>query len=217
MGMFDFLKKREKAEEKTEIKQEVQIPKPQKSEKILTELPEFPTMMEEKVSPLPKLEPFKDFAKQEIEIPSLEKEYVEKSVSYPEKTITTEFGELKKEVEEQEIEKEIELPPMLKEEVELPTMLKEEAEKEISLPAKIKIPERRTFSSKKPVFVNVKSYQGISDEISIITTIIEESEDIVNRLNNIKTRENNELKKLHDSLDGLNKKIIAVDDILSKG
>ena len=179
---------------------------------MLTELPEFPIMAEEDVSPLPKLGPLSELEKSEIKIPSLEETGLGKPVIHPEKSITPKFGELRKEVEEQEIE----LPPLLKEEVELPIMVGEETKKEISLPAKIKIPEKRIFSSKKPVFVNVKRYQGISDEINLVIKIIEGSEEIVNRLNNIKTRENNELKKLHDSLDGLNKRIILVDDILSK-
>ncbi len=188
---------------------------------MLTELPEFPTMAEENFSPLPKIEPLSELEKSEIKIPSLEETSVEKPVIHPEKSITPEFGELKKEVEEQEIELPLGLgeefeKPRSKEEVEPLVSLKEEAEKRF-VPKKIKTADERTFSPKKPVFVNVKSYQGISDEINLVTTILEESEDVVNRLNNIKTRENNELKKLHDSLDGLNKKIIAVDDILSKG
>ena len=201
--MFDFLKKKQEAEEKTGINEEIQTPKPQNSEKMLTELPEFPTMPDEDITPLPKLEPLSELEKSEINIPLLEETGVEKPVIHPEKNIAPEFGELKKEVEEQEIE--------------LPTMLMEETEKKISLPSKIKMPEKRTFNPKKPVFVNVKSYQEISNEINLVTAIIEESEEVVNRLNNIKIRENNELKKMHDSLEGLNKKIIAVDDILSKG
>ncbi len=221
MAMLDFLKKKKEAEEKTETKQEAQIPEPKKSEKMLTELPEFPTMAEENFSPLPKIEPLSELEKSEIKIPSLEETSVEKLVIHPEKSITPEFGELKKEVEEQEIELPLGLgeefeKPRSKEEVEPLVSLKEEAEKRF-VPKKIKTADERTFSPKKPVFVNVKSYQGISDEINLVTTILEESEDVVNRLNNIKIRENNELKKLHDSLDGLNKKIIAVDDILSKG
>jgi len=225
MGMFDFLKKREKAEEKTEITQEIQAPEPEKSEKMLADLPEFPTMSEEDISPLPKLESLGELEKSEIRIPSLWETLVEKPVIHPEKDIMLKFDDLKKEFEEQEIEKEIELPPELGEEFEEPrsreefeplVSLKEEAEKRF-VPKKIKTAEKRIFSPKKPVFVNVKSYQGISNEINIIATILEESEEVVNRLNNIKTRENNELKKMHDSLDGLNKKIILVDDILSKG
>lgn len=240
MGMFDFLKKREKAEEKTEVKQEIQAPEPETSGKMLTDLPEFPTMAEEDISPLPKLEPLSELEKSEIRIPSLGEKSVEKPVMHPEKDIMLKFDDLKKEFEEQEIEKEIELPPEVEEpeiekEIELPpelgeefkelisreefepvVSLKEEAEKRF-VPKKIKTAEKRIFSPKKPVFVNVKSYQGISNEINIIATILEESGEVVNRLNNIKTRENNELKRMHDSLDGLNKKIILVDDILSKG
>ncbi|MBU4283748.1 MAG: hypothetical protein KJ968_01455 [Nanoarchaeota archaeon] len=201
--MLDFLKKKKEEEEKTDIKQEVQIPEPQESEKMLTELPEFPTMAEEDFSPLPKIESLSELEKSEIKIPLLGETAVKKPVIYPEKNMAPEFGELKKEVEEQEIE--------------LPKMLREEVEKTSSLPAKTEISERKIFNPKKPVFVNVKSYQGISDEINLVTAILEESEEIVNRLNSIKIRENNELKKLHDSLDGLNKKIIAVDNILSKG
>ncbi|MBU4493108.1 MAG: hypothetical protein KKA61_01960 [Nanoarchaeota archaeon] len=225
MAMLDFLKKKKEEEEKTDIKQEVQIPEPQESEKMLTELPEFPTMAEEDFSPLPKIESLSELEKSEIKIPLLGETAVKKPVIYPEKNMAPEFGELKKEVEEQEIEKEIELPPELGEEFEEPrsreefeplVSLKEEAEKRF-VPKKIKTAEKRTFSPKKPVFVNVKSYQEISNGINLVTNILENSEEVVKRLDNIKIREDNELKKMYDSLDGLNKKIIAVDDILSKG
>ena len=207
MAMFDFLKKGEKAEEKAEVKEEVQIPEPKKSEKMLTELPEFPTMEEEDVSPLPKMEPLNELEKSEISIPSLGEDSFGKAAVHPEKSMAPEFGEVNEEAEEQEIGKDIGLP----------TMLMEETEKKVSLPAKIKIPEREIFNPKKPVFVNVKSYQGISNEINVVVNILENSEEVIKRLNNIKIREDNELKKMHDSLEGLNKKIIAVDDILSKG
>lgn len=201
MGIFNFLKKKREEEKKEELN--MGILSPTKSTKILTELPEFPTMPDEDITPLPKLEPLSELEKSEINIPLLEETGVEKPVIHPEKNIALEFGELEKEVEEQEIE--------------LPTMLMEETEKKISLPSKIKMPEKRAFNPKKPVFVNVKSYQEISNEINLVTNILENSEEVVKRLDNIKIRENNELKKMHDSLEGLNKKIIAVDDILSKG
>lgn len=201
MGIFNFLKKKREEEKKEELNRG--ILSPTKSTKILTELPEFPTMPDEDITPLPKLEPLSELEKSEINIPLLEETGVEKPVIHPEKNIALEFGELEKEVEEQEIE--------------LPTMLMEETEKKISLPSKIKMPEKRAFNPKKPVFVNVKSYQEISNEINLVTNILENSEEVVKRLDNIKIRENNELKKMHDSLEGLNKKIIAVDDILSKG
>ena len=201
MGIFNFLKKKREEEKKEELN--MGILSPTKSTKILTELPEFPTMPDEEITPLPKLEPLSELEKSEINIPLLEETGVEKPVIHPEKNIALEFGELEKEVEEQEIE--------------LPTMLMEETEKKISLPSKIKMPEKRAFNPKKPVFVNVKSYQEISNEINLVTNILENSEEVVKRLDNIKIRENNELKKMHDSLEGLNKKIIAVDDILSKG
>ena len=240
MGIFDFLKKREKAEEKIEIKQEIQVPEPETSGEMLTDLPEFPTMAEEDISPLPKLEPLSELEKSEIRIPSLGETYVERPVIHPEKNIMLKFDDLKKKFEEQEIGKEIELPseveepeiekeiefppelggefeePISREEVEPIVSLNEEAEKKF-LSKKIKTAEKRTFNPKKPVFVNVKSYQGISDEIIVVTAILKDSGEVVDKLYNIKIRENNELKKMHDSLDGLNKKIILVDDILSKG
>lgn len=221
--MFDFLKKKQEDEGKTEVKQEVQTPEPQKSEKMLTELPEFPIMEEEDVSVLPKLEPLSELEKSEINIPSLGETTFGKPAIYPEKNITPKFDELKKGVEEQETEEEIKLPPEIMEEFEEP-ISKEDVELQDSLkeekrftPEKIKTEDKRIFSLKKPVFVNIKSYQGISNEINVVINILENSEEVVKGLNNIKIRENNELKKMHDSLEGLNKKIITVDDILSKG
>lgn len=208
MAMFDFLKKKQEAEEKTEVKKEFQPTEQQKSEKMLTELPEFPTMEEEDVSPLPKIEPLNELENSEINMPSLGETFFGKAAVHPEKSIAPEFGEFNEEMEEQETEEEIELPIML---------TREDTEKKVSLPAKVKVPERRAFNPKKPVFVNVRSYQGISNEINVVINVLENSEEVVKRLNNIKIKENNELKKMHDSLEGLNKKIIAVDDILSKG
>ena|GEM_PF-4934772 len=225
MGMFDFLKKRKREEEKTEINQEVKIPEQETSGKMLAELPEFPTMAEQDISPLPKLELLSDLEKSEISIPSLGETSFEKPVIHPDKDIMLKFDDFRKKVEEQGIEREIELPHeageefeglSTKEDFEPAIGLKEEPEKKF-MAKKIKTAEKRAFSPKKPVFVNVKSYQGISDEISVITAILENSEEVISRLNSIKVRENNELKKMHDSLDGLNKKIILVDDILSKG
>jgi len=223
MGIFNFLKKGEEAKEKTEVKQNVQIPKPETSGKMLSELPEFPTMEEEDVNPLPKLETLNELENSEISIPSLGETYFKKAAMHPEKSIIHEFGELKKEVEEQETENEIELPPEIMEGFEEP-ISKEEVEPQGSLkeeekfaPEKIKTEDKRIFNPKKPVFVNVKSYQEISNEINVVVNILENSEEVVKRLNNIKLKENNELKKMHDSLEGLNKKIIIVDDILSKG
>ncbi|MBA3064145.1 hypothetical protein FP803_01775 [Candidatus Woesearchaeota archaeon] len=141
-------------------------------------------------------------------MPSLGETFFGKAAVHPEKSIAPEFGEFNEEMEEQETEEEIELPIML---------TREDTEKKVSLPAKVKVPERRAFNPKKPVFVNVRSYQGISNEINVVINVLENSEEVVKRLNNIKIKENNELKKMHDSLEGLNKKIIAVDDILSKG
>jgi len=93
-----------------------------------------------------------------------------------------------------------------------------QVEKDIPLPTKIKMPEKEVFNNpREPVFVNVKKYCGISNEINLTINITQISGEVVKRLNSIRIRESNELKKLHDSLDGLNKKIITVDDILSKG
>lgn len=208
MAMFNFLKKKQEAEEKTEVKEEVQTTESQKSEKMFAELPEFPTMEEEEISPLPKIEPLNELENSEINMPSLGETYFEKAAMHPEKSIVPKFDEFNEEVEEQETEEENEVPIML---------TKEDTEKKVSLPAKIKMPEREAFNPKKPVFVNVRRYQGISNEINVIINILENSEEVVKRLNSIKIKEDNELKKMHDSLEGLNKKIITVDDILSKG
>ena len=137
MGMFDFLKKREKAEEKIEIKQEIQVPEPETSGEMLTDLPEFPTMAEEDISPLPKLEPLSELEKSEIRIPSLGETYVERPVIHPEKNIMLKFDDLKKKFEEQEIGKEIELPseveePEIEKEIEFPPELGGEFEEPIS-------------------------------------------------------------------------------------
>jgi len=206
MGILNFIKKGgEKKKEK--LNRGTLDPTPDKPTKTLTELPEFPTMSNEEITPLPKLEPLDELEKSDINIPSLGETVIEKPVIHPEKNIIPEFGELKKDDEEQEIKEEIELPPELK----------ENTEKNITIQKKIKVPERKTFNPKKPIFINIMKYHEISNEINLITNVIEESEDVINRLNNIKTRENNELKKLHDSLDGLNKKIIGADNILSRG
>ena len=208
MAMFDFLKKKGEEEKKEELNKNILPPSPNKPTKMLTELPDFPTMSDEEITPLPKLEPLNELKKSGIDIPLVEDTVIEKPVIHPEKNVSPEFDYLKVKNEEQEIENEVELPPMSKEEVE----------KDISLPTKIKMPEKEKFNNPKgPVFVNVKKYCGISNDINLAMGIMQISGEVVKKLNSIRVRESNELKKLHDSLDGLNKKIITVDDIISKG
>ena len=142
MAIFNFLKKKQEAEEKTDVKEEVQTTESQKSEKMFTELPEFPTMEEEDVNPFPKIEPLNELENSEINMPSLGETYFEKAALHPEKSIIHEFDEFNEEVEEQETEEENEVPMML---------TKEDTKKKVSLPAKIKMPEREAFNPKKPV------------------------------------------------------------------
>jgi len=220
MAIFNFLKKKGEEEKKEEPNKNILPPTPNKPTKMLTELPEFPTTPDEEITPLPKLEPLNELKKPDIDIPLVEETVIAKPVIHPEKNISPEFNELKIKNEKQETKNEAELISILKDEnkAELPSTLKDEVEKDIPLPTKIKMPEKEVFNNPRgPVFVNVKKYCGISNEINLAINIMQISGEVVKRLNSIRVRESNELKKLHDSLDGLNKKIITVDDILSKG
>jgi len=208
MAIFNFLKKKGEEEKKEEPNKNILPPTPNKPTKMLTELPEFPTTPDEEITPLPKLEPLNELKKLDIDIPLVEETVIAKPVIHPEKNISPEFDELKIKNAKHEIENE----------AELLSILKDDVEKDIPLPTKIKMPEKEVFNNpREPVFVNVKKYCGISNEINLTINITQISGEVVKRLNSIRIRESNELKKLHDSLDGLNKKIITVDDILSKG
>ena len=203
--MFDFLKKGEKAEEEKEVMEDIPPPKPQTVSTMPTELPEFPTAVEENVTPLPKLQALKDFSGEDIEIPPLEQEYVKKLVVHPEKTIASPFEENKTEVKEK------------KKEIELPQILKEEIKKENHVQEKIRTLEKKPLQVRGSVFIDVKDYKEVLNDINLIECVIKESESVIIKLNKIKTNENSELKELNDSLNGLHKKIIFMDDILSKG
>lgn len=202
--MFDFLKKGEKAEEKKEVMENIPPPKPQTISTMPTELPEFPTTVEESVTPLPKLQALKDFSREGIEIPPLEQEYAKKLVIHPEKTTASHFEESKVEIKE-------------KKETELPKILKEKIKKEGYVQEKIRTLEKKPLQVKGSVFINVEDYKEVLNDMSLIEGVIKESESVIIKLNKIKTNENNELKELNDSLGSLHKKIIFIDDILSKG
>ncbi len=204
MAMFDFLKKGEKAEEKKEVMENIPPPKPQTISTMPTELPEFPTTVEESVTPLPKLQALKDFSREGIEIPPLEQEYAKKLVIHPEKTTASHFEESKVEIKE-------------KKETELPKILKEKIKKEGYVQEKIRTLEKKPLQVKGSVFINVEDYKEVLNDMSLIEGVIKESESVIIKLNKIKTNENNELKELNDSLGSLHKKIIFIDDILSKG
>ena len=201
--MFDFLRKGEKEEEKKEVMENIPPPLLQPISTMPTELPEFPTTIDENVTPLPKLQSLKDFSGGDIEMPPLEQEDVKKLVVHPEKTTASPFEESKIEVKE----KEIELPPVLKEEIK----------KEYHVQEKIRVLEKKPLQVKGSVFINVEDYKEVLNDMSLIEGVIKESEAVIIKLNRIKTNENNELKELNVSLSGLHKKIIFIDDILSKG
>lgn len=205
MAMFDFLKKGEKAEEKTDVMEDIPPPKPQTVSTMPTELPEFPTTIKEDTTPLPKLQALKDFSGEDIEMPPLEQEYVKKLVVHPEKTIASPFEENETEVKEK------------KKEIELPQILKEEIKKENHVQEKIRTLEKKPLQVRGSVFIDVKDYKEVLNDINLIECVIKESESVIIKLNKIKTNENSELKELNDSLNGLHKKIIFIDDILSKG
>ncbi len=179
-------------------------PKPQTISTMPTELPEFPTTVEESVTPLPKLQALKDFSREGIEIPPLEQEYAKKLVIHPEKTTASHFEESKVEIKE-------------KKETELPKILKEKIKKEGYVQEKIRTLEKKPLQVKGSVFINVEDYKEVLNDMSLIEGVIKESESVIIKLNKIKTNENNELKELNDSLGSLHKKIIFIDDILSKG
>jgi len=72
------------------------------------------------------------------------------------------------------------------------------------------------FSVPKSCFINIENYREIIKKIEIISAMVSDSIAVKDRLDEIKIHENRDIKELYNSLAGLNKIFITIDDILGR-
>jgi len=66
----------------------------------------------------------------------------------------------------------------------------------------------------KPIFINVKNYRDVLDEIGLIKNIVKENMDVVTRISEFKEDEDKEFEKWQKIIGDMQKKLIFVDKTL---
>jgi hypothetical protein len=224
MAGFDFLKKKKgEGKKPNEVPAPTEVPSRNKTDysDSLNELPEFPTMPDEKVTPLPRIEPNENLNKNDVTIPSLNEEKIHRPI-FKEK-VMHDFNEQNNE-KRYERRNVPEFPPSFAEEKnDIPKFnfpasqeKKDEENEKSRLKERVKPQKRNVFEHEGPLFVNVKRYSGIINYIDI-SGIAKNFELSINEIEKVREKDNSELKNLKNSLEGLQKKIMVIDDIISKG
>jgi hypothetical protein len=210
MAMFNFNKKKE---EKKNYEDLTEAPLPEENNKSdnLTELPEFPTMPDEGISALPRIDPLNDLEKNDITIPSMSERPIAKPAVKKHEESFDEYPQ------RENIHDEMNHFSELISSFDEKKQVKEEDKKQYKERPKIVLKDHFDEESKEgPVFVNVKKYSGIVNYIEV--SGIERNFDLsVSELEKIKQKDYSELESLKKSLEGLQGKIMIVDDIISKG
>lgn len=67
-----------------------------------------------------------------------------------------------------------------------------------------------------PVFVKIDKYREVEDTLSQIKAKIEEAKDIINRINGMKTEEEQELHEWQEDIKQMEEKIEAVQHSMSR-
>ncbi len=210
MAMFNFNKKKEEIKDE-EMPTEAPSLEINDSSDNLTELPEFPTMPDEGIAPLPKIEPLEDLNKNEISIPSMDERPILKPAVKKQEETFQDHNQGKNVEDEMEHFSELVSSFNEKKQVKQPDK-KQYKEKP-------RILDKESFEEETkegPVFVNVKKYSGIVNYIEV-SGIARNFEQSVGELEKLKQKDYLELEKLKKSLEGLQGKIMIVDDIISKG
>ena len=118
---------------------------------------------------------------------------------------------------------ELELPkfPDLPEEPSFPTAYEQEFAAPEESPDEFGIPERRQErpmfepverrSIEKPVFVKIEQYREALDNIEAIKTKVREAEELLSRLDQLRSQEDKELQNWHDNVARIKDKLLSVD------
>ena len=118
---------------------------------------------------------------------------------------------------------ELELPkfPDLPEEPSFPTAYEQEFAAPEESPDEFGIPERRQErpmfepverrSIEKPVFVKIEQYREALDNIEAIKTKVREAEELLSRLDQLRSQEDKELQNWHDNIGRIKDKLLSVD------
>ena len=111
-----------------------------------------------------------------------------------------------KEIPEAEIEKEaIEKP--------LPSALERFEDRAVTSQEE-ELEERETLSLKKPIFVTLRAYKDMIDEIGLVNSLLKEGEDTLVRVAEFKEDEDKEFNKWESQIKDMQKKFIYVDRVL---
>jgi hypothetical protein len=119
-------------------------------------------------------------------------------------------------LEEEELPEFPEIPEEkdIKELLEKPEISIEKIERTAVREEKEELEEFEHPKYAKPIFVNVKNYRDVLDELGLIKNIINENTDVVSRVGEFKGDEDKEFEKWQKLVEDIQKKLIFVDKTL---
>ena len=93
----------------------------------------------------------------------------------------------------------------------------EESPDEFGIPQRKQVSERPMFepierrSIEKPVFVKIEQYREALDNIEAIKTKVHEAEELLSRLDQLRSQEDKELQNWHENISRIKDKLLSVD------
>lgn len=102
----------------------------------------------------------------------------------------------------------------VKEVIKKPKISIEQVEKEAVRKEKIELEEKKHLRLTKPIFVNVKDYRDVIDELGLVKNIMKEEIDVMARIEDFKVDEDKEFERWQKLLSDVQKKLIFIDKTL---
>jgi len=214
MVSFGFMRKKaleERPLEESNLEErplpEPEHPQEQESMDMLGDLPEFPSIESDAdaAPPLPEVES-STLEKGSLEMPTFDFEAFRKpgfSPSSPEKEVAAEPAAPLVE-RPRERERRRQDSPALQEIMEAHAEPSRKRHEEI------------LFRTPVSCFLNIRSFREIAKEMEIIICVANDTLAVKARLESIKQQEDEQIKWLYNSLEGLHKKIMTIDDALGR-